>query len=276
MVSIIDRRRSVDDTGHSGLSKGKIGFWDRKSNLERTALALRFLASTFVSNPTVIGLEVMNEPANNQRLSGWYDTTLHDLRSVAGPDFPLYISDAWQTDYYAGYVGGRDDFVVVDYHLYRCFTHEDKACTGPQHARHLREQFVHQVDDWNRKTHGQIVVGEWSAALDDSCLPHDTPAGERDAHKREFVAAQLDVFDRIAGYWFWTLKTDRPWDAGWSAKNAAQAEILPRNVARARYRHPADGARDGSCNVACREWNGKHELRSGSTPSCQVLAIATV
>ncbi len=234
--------------GHSGMSGGKVKFWD-KSNLKSTALALRFLGATLAPNPNVIGLELLNEPKNDNRLLGWYERTLDELRPLTGPDFPIYVSDAWDTNWYSQWAGRRGDFVVVDHHLYRCFTPEDKAIDGRGHAAKLAHEFAPQFLQWCGQA--PVVVGEWSAGLDDSCLDPDTPAGERDAQKRAWVAGQMDLYERAAGYWFWTLKTDRPWDAGWSAYNAAQAEILPASMIRRHLRQPGD--RNAACQQACGE-----------------------
>ena len=74
---------------HSGTSSGRTQLWDSKKNLESTAQALRFLAQYLAPIPHVVGLQLMNEPKNNQTLGGWYDSTMRDLRAIAGPWFPL-------------------------------------------------------------------------------------------------------------------------------------------------------------------------------------------
>lgn len=57
------------------------------------------------------------------------------------------------------------------------------------------------------------------------------PDGERDRNKREFVRAQLEMYERFTGgFWFWTYKKADGWDAGWDARNATTAEILPKWV----------------------------------------------
>ncbi|OXB33360.1 cytoplasmic protein [Cryptococcus neoformans] len=213
---------------HAGLSGGKVSFWDTHANQASTSLALRFLASKFASVPHIVGLELLNEPQNNRKLQSWYSKTIDEVRKVAPPDFPIYCSDAWDTDHYASWVGSRGDFVVLDHHLYRCFTEEDKCQTGTDHANNLRFGFRGRFAQQCEAAKGSLVVGEWSASLDPRSFPQGMPDGEKDAQRRAFVQAQLEIFEsHSGGYWFWTYKKGEGWDAGWSATNASQAEILP-------------------------------------------------
>lgn len=180
--------------------------------------------------PHIVGLELLNEPANNQKLQGWYESTLSTIRPICGPDFPLYISDAWDTQHYCQFVGKRSDFVVLDHHLYRTFTDEDSKLTGVQHAQNLRSGFKNTFKSQSDAANGNIVVGEWSASISPKSIG-SMPSGEQDRQRREFVNAQLDLYKECSGgYWFWTLKLEEPWNAGWSAMNAARAEILPKSV----------------------------------------------
>jgi len=233
------------------MSHGEVRFWS-PVNHNRASLALRFLASTFVNNPTVLGLEILNEPLNNDMLAGWYERTLHEIRMVAGRDFPVYIHDTWDMDFYCPFAGRRDDFVVVDHHLYRCYNAEDVVLTGPQHAEKLSREDQHKFHHWAQQCKGAMVIGEWSGGLNDwDVLPKDTDAGTRDAHKRAWVSAQLDMYEReMAGYYFWTLKSEEGWNAAWSAKNAAQAEILPASLIRKKFQQPAWGVREAEIQRA--------------------------
>ena len=193
----------------------------------------------------MIGLELLNEPANNGKLQKWYETTLSEIRSVTGPDFPIYVGDAWDTQHYAGWVGGRSDFVVLDHHLYRCFTDQDKAINGDQHAQKLRSDFSGTFGGQSKAAKGSLVVGEWSASLDPRSLPQGMPDSEKDRQRREFVRAQLELFERsTAGWWFWTYKKGEGWDAGWSARDAGRAEILPAWVGTGHVRAPDGDVKD--------------------------------
>ncbi|WVR03895.1 hypothetical protein IAU60_000894 [Kwoniella sp. DSM 27419] len=227
---------------HASLSGGKVGLWDKHSNLASTSLALRFLASEFASVPHVVGLELLNEPANNAKLQAWYKSTIDEVRTVSGPDFPIYVSDAWDTNHYASWVGGRHDFVVLDHHLYRCFTDDDRRKSGQSHAQELRGGFKGTFGGQCGAAKGAIVVGEWSASLDSQGFPNGMPDGEKDAQRRAFVSAQLELFEQhAAGYWYWTLKKGEGWDAGWSAMDAGRAEILPRWVGSRQFKGPPPG-----------------------------------
>jgi glucan 1,3-beta-glucosidase len=190
-------------------------------------------------------LEILNEPANNSHLQKFYDTTLSEIRQVAPPDFPIYLSDAWDTAHYAKYVGARDDFVVLDHHLYRCFTDEDSSMNGDSHARKLREEFERPFAEQGADAGGNMVVGEWSASLSDRGLG-GVDNGEKDRQRREFVKAQLELFDsHTGGWWFWTYKKGDGWDAGWCARDAARAEILPAFVGLTWFKGvPAAGAKE--------------------------------
>ena len=254
------------------MSKGKPELFNKSANLRSTSLALRFLASYLAPKPHVVGLQLLNEPANDNRLQGWYESTLTEVRTITGPHFPIYVHDAWDTQHYARWVGGRTDFVVLDHHLYRCFTAEDNAITGEQHAEKLRRDFAPNFQGQCNDAKGNMVLGEWSGGLDDGSK--GMPDSERDRNKREFVKAQLELYERCTGgYWFWTLKKGDGWDAGWSAKDAATAEILPKWVGSRSFNGPPpQGTKDQELrNGHCRCTPQVHEHSLTGRPAQRLL-----
>ncbi|KZO97421.1 glycoside hydrolase family 5 protein [Calocera viscosa TUFC12733] len=209
---------------HSGQT-GLIRFYE-EHNLTSTLLALKVLVSHVRDIPNVVGVQLLNEPQNHGRLPSWYISTLNSLRSLAAT-LPLYIHDAWSTYQYADLAGGRNDWVVVDHHLYRCFTSDDTHKSGDEHAGTLRDaNQMSWFSDAANKCRGNLVVAEFSAALNPGSMHGD--AGEQDRQRRVFARAQLDLYERVCGgWWFWTLKKGQGWDAGWSLKDATTAEIMP-------------------------------------------------
>lgn len=71
-----------------------------------------------------------------------------------------------------------------------------------------------------------MIVGEFSAALSGGSIPDGADGGEGDRQKREFLRAELGLFDGVegegglvGGWFFWTLKKgDGGWDNGWSGE----------------------------------------------------------
>ncbi|EUC66853.1 glycoside hydrolase family 5 protein [Rhizoctonia solani AG-3 Rhs1AP] len=208
---------------HSGTGTGEVRMWTR-TNLSRTVHALQVLTAQLALRPNVVGIELVNEPANNNQVQKWYEDTLTALRKIS-PDLPLYISDAWDAPWYSKIVGSRSDFVVLDHHLYRCFTPGDASMSGDEHASALRNSAP--LVPLSAAARGNLIVGEWSAALNPASL-RSNEAGEQDRQRRVWARAQLDAYEASCGGWFfWTWKKGTGWDAGWCAKDASLAAILP-------------------------------------------------
>ncbi|KAF8528533.1 glycoside hydrolase [Hysterangium stoloniferum] len=229
---------------HSGVN-GQVEF-HKRANLSRTIHVLKLLATTFADMPNVIGLELVNEPQNRDNLYDWYECALNTIREAVGQDLPLYIGDAWNTHQYASLIQKRQDFTVLDHHLYRCFTHEDQQLTGDQHAAALPPG---ALVDCSSKTRGNLVVAEFSAALNPNSIRSSDPA-EQDRQRRVFARAELKTFRQCCGgWWFWTYKKDG-WDAGWSLRDAVRAEVMPERfgLLRASSRPNDEGRRDAECS----------------------------
>jgi hypothetical protein len=72
---------------------------------------------------------------------------------------------------------------------------------------------------------GGIVVGEWSGALNPGSLQR---SGAEFEERRDFVSAQMALFDKYCGGWFfWTYKKEHRGDPGWSWQDAVEAGMFP-------------------------------------------------
>lgn len=186
--------------------------------------------------PNLVGIELLNEPQpgpHNASLERWYLDTFHALRAI-DPTIPLYIGDVWQTDQYVGFIRFSGvPFVVLDHHLYRCFTPQDISTPVSQHTKALRDP-----NEWAPKMFarasqqlegagGGMIVGEWSCGLNPGSLQG---VGDEDAARREFVDAQLQLYERhSAGWFFWTYKKQNS-DKGWSLRDAVSSNVFPSSV----------------------------------------------
>ncbi|KAG8926337.1 Glucan 1,3-beta-glucosidase 3 [Tulasnella sp. 417] len=249
---------------HCGISHGRVHMWDSDANLQSTSIALQFLVRNLSPIGNCVGVELLNEPVNNEKVQAWYERTIACLRRIS-PDFPIYISDAWDLNWYSTKCGERPDFVIVDHHLYRSFTEADRQKSGDEHAAEIRSSTKDWLAEMSKRARGNLIIGEWSAALHPDSLRSDDPP-EQDRQRRVFAQAQLEVFEEhTAGWFFWTYKKEKGWDAGWSFRNVIQAEILPKSFGRKRNPKLVDdeGKRDAKLEQALEQhrayWTPKGE-----------------
>ena len=139
---------------------------------------------------------------------------------------PIYIGDCWCTDEYAEFIESlpgtnREDnsLVVLDHHLYRCFTASDIQTPADSHAQALVDYgtptprtFAYTAEKIGcAKCGGGLVIGEWSGALNPGSLMGSP--GER----RRYIDAQLGLYETMcSGWFFWTFRKQQGDDEGWS------------------------------------------------------------
>ena len=195
-------------------------------------------SAPFLSN--LVGIELLNEPqpgSNHAVLEQWYIETSRAIRQV-NPHIPIFIGDSWSTDHYASFVERQSShsalpFLVLDHHLYRCFTDSDTNTTVQQHVSNLSDPNSNTVQMLARVSQklsapsvgGALVIGEWSGALNPGSLHGIENEIE---HRRDFVKAQLALYEaHCAGWFFWTYKKESTGDKGWSLLDAVSAGVFP-------------------------------------------------
>jgi aryl-phospho-beta-D-glucosidase BglC (GH1 family) len=243
--SKIDQNRD----SHSGTSDPNSRFFDGSFNMRHTAHVLavvlthitKFIKSFSPPLPNIVGIELLNEPApghHTAALKQWYSDAIRSLR-VIDARVPIVIGDSWQTDDYAGYLSNKADsfqhpHVVLDHHLYRCFTQEDTDVLAYDHAGRLwdlnggtRQTFA-RVTDKLQSAGCDMIVGEWSGALNPKSLD---PLPNKDHARSQFIQAQVDLYEQYcAGNFFWTYKKQWEGDRGWSFRDAVRGGVFPKSI----------------------------------------------
>ena len=201
----------------------------------------KFINSFNPPLPNVVGIELLNEPApahHTVALKQWYSDAIRSLR-VIDADVPIVIGDSWQTDDYAGYLShtaGSLQYpnLILDHHLYRCFTQEDINVLAYDHAGRLwdlnggvRQTFA-RVTDKLESAGCDMIVGEWSGALNPKSLD---PLPNKDHARSQFIQAQVDLYEQYcAGNFFWTYKKQWEGDRGWSFRDAVRGGVFPKSI----------------------------------------------
>lgn len=213
--------------------------------MAHTERVLSILLSAVAGFENVVGIELLNEPHpgdQGQKLKDWYTGAIEKLRRI-DTSIPLYISDCWQTDDYAGYISAlppcdANPITAIDHHLYRCFTAYDTHTSITEHTKALSDtnaqtpQLFERVARKLEPYGSAIVVGEWSGAVNPGSLQGFSPQEEL-AERRAYIDAQLSLYEKYcAGWYFWTYKKEQEGDKGWSLRDAVGAGVFPNNVAR--------------------------------------------
>jgi len=238
-----------NNDSHSGTSDPNGRFFDGSFNMRHTVHVLavvlthitNFINSFSPPLPNLVGIELLNEPApghHTAELKEWYYDAIRSLR-VIDARVPIVISDSWRADDFAGFLSHKADslqhpHVVLDHHLYRCFTREDMGVLAYDHAGRLwdlngeaRRTFA-RVTDKLVSAGCDLIVGEWSGALNPMSLD---PLPNHDHARSQFIQAQVDLFEQYcAGYFFWTYKKQWEGDKGWSFRDAIRGGVFPRSI----------------------------------------------
>ncbi|KAF6759573.1 cytoplasmic protein [Ephemerocybe angulata] len=247
---------------HSGTSN-PANFFNDPHNLRRGLYAISSLTrllSTFCASQdpplkNIIGIELLNEPAppDDDVLRKWYIDAVAEVRKAwVGSRAPaIYLGECWRTESYTEWSTaeyGRlapnstwGGLVVLDHHLYRCFTPADTQTSVQDHTRALLDETsgiqktFQQTSESLGRAGGGIVVAEWSCGLAPTSLRTHQPQ-----ERRDFVDAQLAVYEKwCGGWWWWMLKKEESVygkDVGWGFKDAVEGGVFPSSVGLRRRR----------------------------------------
>lgn len=186
------------------------------------------LAERYGSSDALLGLELLDSPMMSVRrnllsvtpgipghyLRNYYRDAYERVRRHMPADRLVVFSASGHPEAWRHFMRGNQyENVVMDLHLYHyrdemardIATPHGLAAAITRNKRLIREA---------KATGFPVLVGEWSGAavIAGSSV---TPEGRR-AYERVFVSNQLATFDRAAGWFFQTWKTERrlaAWDA---------------------------------------------------------------
>ncbi len=211
---------------HSG-QKGTIGWHDKPENITQTLDVIERLCKRYDGSPSLIGIELLNEPSSkipHDTLVDFYKKGYEIIRRYFSEAVAAIVSDAFRPLDWKDTFNDSYKNIMLDVHLYQAFSMEDKKLSMHRHIQKALDDWDILLDDIQKNI--PVLVGEWSLGLDKHAFRgHDSY--ERDLAMKAFAAAQIDTFNKSAGWCFWTYKTESM--EGWSALECAKRGWL--NVA---------------------------------------------
>lgn len=264
---------------HSGTNSNKAELWQERKFRDLGTRALCFIAQQARNMEGVAGLQIINEAEHDAKgMYEWYASVLHELSSI-DPGLPVYVSDAWDLHRCAAWTQGHNTAgahsnnpVVVDTHLYWCFSDADKA-KSPQQITQEAHSSLSALDgkDGSVVDHGaaQAIVGEYSCVLFEDSWGKGGGA-PKDQLVREFGTTQSQRYQhRAGGAFFWTYKMDWMPGGEWGFRQMTNSgAIVPphtvtlskddvRNrVQSARGQH--EQRRNDAHGAHCHYWDSNH------------------
>ncbi len=213
---------------HSGRA-GELGWHKSPAHIARSLDAIEALAARYGKRENLVGIELLNEPRWDvpmEILRSYYTDGYARVRKHASAErVAVVIHDGFRPFDWGGFMTGPEfKNVVLDTHMYQCYTDDDKKRSLAGHLQKASTQRIEEIAKMEKNS-PRVCVGEWSVALNPDSLQNLT-ATQKTVGKRAYGAAQLLAFEGSkGGYFYWSYKLEYPTD--WSYQTAVEEGALP-------------------------------------------------
>ncbi len=188
------------------------------------------LAARYGRDSCLHGIELLNEPRwdiPTELLKAYYRRAYGAVRTHCPAErVAVVIHDGFRSHReYLGF-GQPPEFhnVLFDVHRYQCFQPADVELDIDAHLRKAGVEWKGEADVIQGELGLPTVVGEWSLALVDATFAQ-MDAFQRDTAQRAYAAAQLLAFERFAGWFFWSYRTETT--PAWCFRECVERGWLP-------------------------------------------------
>ena len=193
--------------------------------IEHSLDVLERLAERYGDQPALHGIETLNEPRwdiPTDLLKRFNLDAYQRIRRHCPPErVTVVFHDGFRSfREYAGFLL-EPEFrnVALDIHRYQCFMDYDTSLDIFGHIRKSAVDWRDEADEIIRESGYQVYCGEWSLGLDLKMVslwaegPFNHALEEMDlfqmsAAYRGYASAQVLTFEKYAGWFFWTYRTE--------------------------------------------------------------------
>ena len=207
-------------------------------------LTLERLAERYHERSALHGIEVLNEPRwdiDTNLLKKYITEGYHRIRKYCrAEDVAIIFHDGFRSFHeYVGFLK-EPEFrnVAMDIHRYQCFVQSDIDLDIYGHLRLNVVDWKQEADDVNANLGHPVYLGEWSLGLhlkfvslwvensiEDKLQTMDS--FQKSLAYRAYAATQLMTFEKYAGWFFWSYKTETT--PQWCFRECVERGWLPDN-----------------------------------------------
>nr|BAJ97814.1 predicted protein [Hordeum vulgare subsp. vulgare] len=203
---------------HSSSRDGSQDWGTTDPNITETVQVIDFLASRYTKNPSLLAIELMNEPVapgvSLESLKTYYRDGYNAIRKHSSEAYVIMSNrlsspDSTELLELAGGLPGS----VIDVHYYVLFNDKFDRFTVQQNIDYIKTDYARALSDVTKQNGPLTFVGEWVAEWQ-----------VRNATKEEFqilAKAQMDVYGKATFGWaYWSFKNvNEHWSMEWMIKN---------------------------------------------------------
>ncbi len=210
---------------HSGLAGSRL--WEQTEEyIQHSVKVLERIAERYEHNHALEGIEILNEPhweTPTSMLERFSIEAYKGMQKLCPASFfKVIFSDAFRSAETWKPLANQSDpgKLGIDLHRYQCFAPDDNADPAWWIDKATKE--------WSKEAEGieaalalPSYVGEWSLALPTTALrTMESNKQQMDAYMKAFALAQLKAFNKHAGWFFWTYKTEE--SPSWSFRRCIE------------------------------------------------------
>ncbi len=215
---------SQNGRDHGGRN-GPMEWASKPENIAKTLDVLESFAQKYGEHPNLIGIGTLNEPDYKTPMplvQEFSQAAVERIRKHTKPEIAVVIHDAFRPYEWADFAAAQGENVILDAHLYQCYSADDKARSFAQHI----EKAAIGRQSLLGKMQKQLpaIVGEWSLCLRGPGVD-GASAFQTDTGRRAYAAAQLLSYEDTRGWFFWTYQTESRPD--WSLRESVNRGWMP-------------------------------------------------
>ncbi|GMM55245.1 17-beta-hydroxysteroid dehydrogenase-like protein [Maudiozyma humilis] len=196
----------ANDQAHSGAINNPPKFFKTPAYVNKVCDEILPFITRDICSPfeNIAGLQIVNETYfdnNANDIKAYYSRAISSISNIDNT-LAVVISDGWWSEQWSNWLAENklESNAVIDTHVYRCFSNEDKG----KDAGTIINQLPGSVN--LPKDKADFTVGEFSCVLDEETWKRTQ--GDRNVHISNFGVMQTTIFPKVAsfGWYFWTLQ----------------------------------------------------------------------
>ncbi|XP_027090158.1 probable glucan 1,3-beta-glucosidase A [Coffea arabica] len=203
---------------HSATRDGSLEWGLTDESIQQTVAVIDFLAARYAKNPSLLAVELLNEPLAPgvalDTLTRYYRDAYDAVRKHSSTAYVILSNRLGPADHSELFaLASVLTKPVIDVHYYNLFSTIFTNMTVQQHIDYVKTNRTAELASITSPNGPKIFVGEWVAEWD--------VKGATRQDYQAFARAQLHAFEKATFGWaYWTLKNAKEhWSLEWMINN---------------------------------------------------------